>query len=128
MLKTTAVGNLVRDAELVSTNIDNVMTPRCRFTIAVNKQSRTGNNRTIFVDCTAWREYAVKIAPWLKKGRKILVMGETEIHQFPKRDGTVQANLQLTDVEVEYLDPKPTEKPVERPPEELPNEFDDSPF
>ena len=107
MFTTFAIGNIVRDAELKEVNVENVPTPRCRFTIAINETKRSGKTATTFVECVAWREYAKKIAPWLLKGRQVHVEGKICINQYADTNNIIRTKLQMNDVEVTLLGQKP---------------------
>ena len=103
----TIIGNVVRDAELKTVDVEGVPTPRCRFSVAVNETRGNGEDIVTYFDVTAWREYATKIAPWVLKGRLVYVKGAVRLNQYIS-NGAVRSSLQIHDPKVIWLDKKPT--------------------
>lgn len=101
------IGNVVRDAELKTVDVDGVATPRCRFSVAVNETRANGEPITTYFDVTAWREYAVKIAPWVLKGRQVFVTGSVRLNQYIDTAKRVQSHLQIHYPTVTLLGKKP---------------------
>lgn len=115
------IGNVTKDAELKTVDVNGVQTPRCQFSVAVNKTR--GEKKTVtYFDVTAWREYATKIAPWVKKGRQVHVSGEVGLNQYIS-SGTMRSSLQIYNPTVILLGKKPeveTGTVVELDEDELP--------
>ena len=103
----TIIGNVVRDAELKTVDVEGVPTPRCRFSVAVNETRGNGEDIVTYFDVTAWREHATKIAPWVLKGRLVYVKGAVRLNQYIS-NGVVRSSLQVHDPKVIWLDKKPT--------------------
>ncbi len=102
------IGNLTRDAELRYTPQGTAVT---RFGLAVNEtfQSRgQEQEKTHFVDVTAWRELA-EWAGELKKGEPLLVLGRLVNDSWTAQDGTRRF---VTRVEAKRLE-KLTRAPAE---------------
>lgn len=100
------IGNVTRDAELKTVDVNGVPTPRCRFSVAVNESRANNGEITTYFDVTAWREYAVKIAPWVLKGRKVYVTGSIRLNQYIS-GGAARSSLQIYNPTVILLDGKP---------------------
>ena len=113
------IGNVVRDAELKDVEVNGTPTPRCRFSIAVNETKRNGEKIVTYFEVTAWREYATKIAPWIKQGRQVHVEGNFRLNQYTK-DGSVKTVLQIANPTVTLLGKKPEV--------EVSDEVDELPF
>ena len=116
MNKLTIIGNLTRDPELRTTTTGvNV----CTFNVAVNRR-KTQNNQNPeadFFKVTAWRERGELCAKFLRKGRKVCVIGPVSVSTYTGNDGTTRANLEVTADEVEFLSPRvsdPEEAPAPR--------------
>jgi len=105
--KCSIIGNVVRDAELKTVEIEGVATPRCRFSVAVNENRANGDPITTYFEITAWRDYATKIAPWILKGRQVYVTGHVRLNQYIDSNRTVRTSLQLHSPEVILLGKKP---------------------
>ena len=73
MQRFTAIGNVVRDAELRYTPSGIAVT---RFSIAVNEKRKDTDDHTEFIKCTAWRRLAEVCGEYLKKGKQVYVEGK----------------------------------------------------
>lgn len=120
----TIIGNVVRDAELKTVNIEGNPTPRCTFSVAVNENRGNGDPIVTYFNVTAWREYATKIAPWVLKGRLVYVKGAVRLNQYVS-NGTVRSSMQIHDPKVIWLDKKPS---VSMDNYEIVDEDDELPF
>ena len=101
MNKLTIVGNLTRDPELRTTTTGLSV---CSFTVAVNRRKQQGQQQEAdFFRVTAWRELGENCAKWLRKGRKVLVMGPVSVSTYQGNDGAMRANLEVTAQDVEFL-------------------------
>ena len=101
MNKLTIVGNLTRDPELRTTTTGLSV---CSFTVAVNRRRQQGQKQEAdFFRVTAWRELGENCAKWLRKGRKVLVMGPVSVSTYQGNDGAMRANLEVTAQDVEFL-------------------------
>lgn len=94
----TIIGNLVRDPETGNTQSG---VNWCTFTVAVNRRGQ--NAEAIFVRVTAWRALAETCGKYLKKGRKVCVVGESDAHGWIGQNGEPRAQIELTAREVEFL-------------------------
>lgn len=102
MNKLTIIGNLTRDPELRTTASGvNV----CSFTVAVNRRRTQQNNdpEADYFRVSAWRERGEICAKYLKKGRKVCVIGPVSVQTYETQDGTTRASLVVTADEVEFL-------------------------
>ena len=100
------IGNVVRDAELKTVDVEGVPTPRCRFSVAVNETRANGEDIVTYFDVTAWREYATKIAPWILKGRQVDVEGAVRLNQYIA-NGAMRSSMQIHNPTVTLLGKKP---------------------
>lgn len=94
----TIIGNLVRDPETGTTQGG---VNWCTFTVAVNKRGK--QDEAVFIRVTAWRALADSCGKWLKKGRKVCVVGESDAHGWIGQDGAPRAQVELTARDVEFL-------------------------
>lgn len=101
------IGNVVRDAELKTVNVEGTPTPRCRFSVAVNETRNNGEPIVTYFDVTAWREYATRIAPWVLKGRQVHVSGHVRLNQYIDTAHKIQTHLQIHNPTVILLGKKP---------------------
>ncbi len=102
----TIVGNVGRDPEFKYTPQGIAV---CDFSVAVNKRTGKGEDRkekTTWFRVTAWRERAEFASKYIKKGGRLLVVGEVEAHAYTDKDGQAQATLELTAANIQLLDSK----------------------
>jgi single stranded DNA-binding protein len=104
--KCEIIGNVTKDAELKNVTVNGVDTPRCTFSVAVNETRSNGEDITTYFNVTAWREYAVKIAPYVLKGRQVFVSGSVRLNQYAT-NGVVRSSLQIHNPVVILLGRKP---------------------
>ena len=93
----TIVGNLTADPELRFTQGGAAVVS---FTVAstprtFDKQSNSWKDGdTLFLRCTAWREYAENIADSLSKGMRVVVLGRLVQRSYEK-DGQTRTSYEL---------------------------------
>ena len=98
------VGNVGRDAELKYTPQGVAV---CDFSVAVNKVTGKGENRkekTTWFKVTVWRERAETASQYIKKGMKIMVIGEVDARAYTDKNGQAVASLDLTANDFKFLD------------------------
>ena len=95
------IGNLTHDPE-TGTTVNGVNW--CRFKVAVRKKyKRDGGPDADFIWVTAWRGLGDTCAKYLKKGRKVCVVGVPQASGWIGQDGQVKTQLELTADDVEFL-------------------------
>lgn len=98
------VGNVGKDAELRYTPQGVAV---CDFSVAVNKVSGKGESRkekTTWFKVTVWRERAETASQYIKKGMKIMVIGEVDARAYTDKNGAAVASLDLTANDFKFLD------------------------
>ena len=98
------VGNVGRDPEMRYTAQGVAV---CDFSVAVNKVTGKGENRkeeTTWFKVTVWRERAETASQYIKKGMKILVVGEVKASAYTNKQGQPMASLELTANDFKFLD------------------------
>ncbi|MEP7286312.1 MAG: single-stranded DNA-binding protein [Chloroflexota bacterium] len=105
--QTIIVGNVGRDAELRYTPQGLAVAD---FSVAVSKVTGKGESRkekTTWFKVTVWRDRAEVAAQYIKKGMKIMVIGEIDASAYiGKQDGKAMASLELTANDFHFLDSK----------------------
>lgn len=112
MNQLTIIGNLVREPELSETAGGTAV---CRMTVAVNRSH--GAEGTDFFNVTAWRGLAETCAKYLRKGKKVCVVGSIQFRNYEDREGIKRTAADVMAQEIEFLSPATVEaeKPVSRP-------------
>lgn len=115
MNKCFIIGNLTADPTTATTPSGVSL---CRFTIAVNRKAKEGQNAEAdFFNITAWRQLGEICSKYLAKGRKVAVIGSVSAHAYTRQNGEAVAQLDVTAEDVEFLTPKQetTQKAQEAP-------------
>lgn len=103
-------GNVVADAEYKDVSVGGTPTPRCRFSVAVNEKKSNGEKIVNYFEVTLWRDYATTMAPWIKKGRKVNVVGNIRLNKYTTNNKEERSELQIANATVELVDKKPSEE------------------
>ena len=75
-------GRLTSDPELKNTSS---ATEYCDFTVAVDRYAgKDKEKETDFIPCRAWRQTAVFVQQYFKKGQEIIVGGEIRFDKYEK--------------------------------------------
>ena len=91
----TIMGRLTRDPELRRTGTGVAV---AGFTIAVDRDftdKQSGEKKTDFIDCVAWRQTGEFIAKYFTKGRMIVVDGRLEIREWTDKEGNKRRNAEV---------------------------------
>ena len=116
-----ACGRVTNDLELKMGKKDLYV----RFSVAVN----TGHGETrhtVFLECWAFGDMAARLTKGkVGKGAAISVVGETDLVEVKRKDGTKDKVLKLIVSSWEY---PPTAKPKSEPEPKQPSKFEDKPI
>ncbi len=102
MNKITVIGNLTRDPEMRTTDGG---VNCCNFTLAVKKRHpKEGEPDADFMKVAAWRALGDTCGKYLRKGRKVCVIGEAKAGCWMSRDGSgPRSQIEITAEDVEFL-------------------------
>ena len=96
------IGRLARDPELSYTA--NTQTAMCRFTIAVDRPRRQGEDQGAdFIRITVWGRQAETCDRYLSKGRQVAVMGRIQTGSYKNREGVTVYTTDVVADRVEFL-------------------------
>ena len=84
MNSVSLMGRLTADPELKTTQNG---ISYCRFTVAVNRYSKDGEDTAYFISCVAWRSTAEFICKYFLKGNKIALIGSIQTGSYTDKDG-----------------------------------------
>lgn len=121
-------GRLTKDVEVRTTNSGVSVV---NFTIAWNRKINEENEKTLFMDCEAWRGTADLINKYFKKGNEIIVEGElyTNTYQTDAGENRHTTRLNVTQVHFTYGNKKPEESNSNEVPKQFtPVNDDNLPF
>jgi single-strand DNA-binding protein len=98
------MGNLTRDPELRQTpNGQNVVS----FSLALNRSYKDSSGEwqeaTDYIDCVAWAALAERVAQYLSKGRRCMVVGRLQSRSW-EQDGQKRSKVEVLANDVTFLD------------------------
>lgn len=102
MNKLIISGRLVKDAEL--SYIPNTGTPKMVYTLVVERsyQKDKNNKKVDFINCEAIGKHCENLAPYVTKGKLVLVEGELNIDRYDK-DGETRSYTKVKVDKLEFL-------------------------
>lgn len=105
MNQVALIGRIVADANLYY--VGESETPLARFRIAVKRRYRNGDNndQADFFTVKIWGDAAERLAPYLKKGRRVAVNGELRTSTYETQDGDTRTAVEIISNVTEFLDP-----------------------
>ena len=107
MNKQMIIGNLTRDPERRTTR-DGIN--YAVFTVAVNRRrQQEGQPEADFFRVTAWRALGETCAQYLRKGKKVCVIGPSGVSVWTGDDGQARAQIEIQADDVEFLSRKDAE-------------------
>ena len=98
-MKITVKGNIGADAVLRTVGEGDAAMSVCDFTIAEDKKKADGSEYTVWTKVTLWRKRAEGLAPYLKKGRYVMVTGDGEAETYVSGGNTVKARVHIKSVD-----------------------------
>lgn len=100
----TLMGNLTRDPDLRQTPTGQNVTS---FSLALNRSYKDASGEwkevTDFVDIVCWGPLAERVAQYLSKGRRCLVQGRLQSHNW-EQDGAKRSKVEVLANDVTFLD------------------------
>lgn len=99
------MGRLVADPELKSTGNG---VEYCNFTVAVDRRfNKQGEERQAdFIDCIAWRQSAVFVEKYFRKGTMIAVQGSIQTDMYEDKDGNKRKSVKIVADNVSFCGSK----------------------
>jgi single-strand DNA-binding protein len=101
------VGNVGRDPEFKYLETSGIAV--CSFSVAVSKVKGRGDQRTektTWFRVTIWRERAETASQLIKKGQRVLIVGEVSASAYVAQDGKPTASLEITASDFRLLSAK----------------------
>lgn len=117
------VGRLTRDCELKATTGG---TSVCRFSVAVNRRKKTGENwvdEVNYFDVVLWGKSAESLRSYLTKGRQVSIEGELRQNRW-EQDGQARSKVEVYANNVQLLSNPGA--PGEGAPKDFQNSLSDS--
>ena len=100
------MGRLTRDPELRHTQSGTAV---ASFTVAVDrdfKDKETGERKTDFIDCVAWRSTGEFVSKYFAKGRMAVVEGRLQIRDWTDKEGGKRRSAEIIADNIYFGDSK----------------------
>jgi single-strand DNA-binding protein len=103
MNKVELVGRLTKDPEIKLTSNQ---TQFCNFTIAVDRRfkDQNGQRQADFINCVAWRQTAVFIQKYFRKGNRIGLVGSIQTRSYDDQNGQKKFITEVVIDEAEFVE------------------------
>ena len=101
------MGRLTRDPELRHTQAGTAV---ASFTVAVDrdfKDKETGERKTDFIDCVAWRSTGEFVSKYFAKGRMAVVEGRLQLRAWQDKERNRRVSTEILVSNVYFGDSKP---------------------
>lgn len=103
MNKVVLVGRLTKDPEIKLTSNQ---TQFCNFTLAIDRKFKdaNGQRQADFISCVAWKQTAVFIQKYFKKGNRIGVAGSIQTRSYDDQNGQKHFVTEVVIDEAEFVE------------------------
>ena len=103
MNKVELVGRLTKDPEVKLTSNQ---TQFCNFTVAVDRRFKdaNGQRQADFINCVAWRQTAVFIQKYFRKGNRIGLVGSIQTRSYDDQSGQKKFITEVVVDEAEFVE------------------------
>lgn len=96
------VGNTGKDAEIQYTPTGVAV---CKFSIAESRyQGKDKDAKTVWYNCVVWREKTEIASQYIRKGKRLMVIGQIDVNAYINKQGQASASLELTVSEFKLLE------------------------
>lgn len=97
-------GRLTSDIELKQTQSGLSV---CSFSLAVNRKgAKDQEQKTDFIDCTAWRQTAEFLSRYFRKGSSLCVVGNLQKSEWTDQNGQKRYKVEVVVDEAMFVDSK----------------------
>lgn len=107
MNKVELIGRITKDPEIKLTSNQ---TQFCQFTVAVDRRfkDQNGQRQADFINCIAWKNTAVFIQKYFRKGNRIGLAGSIQTRNYEDQNGQKHFITEVVVDEVEFVESQNT--------------------
>ena len=108
MNKVELIGRLTKEPEI---RLTSNQTQFCNFTIAVDRRFKdaNGQRQADFINCVAWKNTAVFIQKYFRKGNRIGLTGSIQTRSFDDQNGQKRFVTEVIVDEAEFVESQPSQ-------------------
>lgn len=103
MNKVELIGRLTKEPEIkMTTN----QTQYCQFALAVDRRFKDANGQRTadFINCVAWKQTAVFIQKYFRKGNRLAVIGSIQTRNYDDKNGQKHFVTEVLVDEAEFVE------------------------
>lgn len=114
MNKVELIGRLTKEPEIKLTQNQ---TQYCQFTLAVDRRFKdaNGQRQADFINCVAWKQTAVFIQQYFRKGNRIGVIGSIQTRSYDDKNGQKVYVTEVIVNEAEFVESQSTQASAPAP-------------
>ena len=103
MNKVELIGRLTKEPEIKMTSNQ---TQFCNFTLAVDRRFKdaNGQRQADFINCVAWKQTAVFVQKYFRKGNRIGVIGSIQTRSYDDQNGQKHFVTEVLVDEAEFVE------------------------
>ena len=103
MNKVELIGRLTKDVEIKTTQNQ---TQYAQFTLAVDRRFKdaNGQRQADFIQCVAWKQTAVFIQKYFRKGNRLAVIGSIQTRNYDDKNGQKVYVTEVVVDEAEFVE------------------------
>ena len=111
MNKVELIGRLTKDVEIKTTQNQTQYT---QFTLAVDRRFKdaNGQRQADFIQCVAWKQTAVFIQKYFRKGNRLAVIGSIQTRSYDDKNGQKVYVTEVVVDEAEFVESQSTQASV----------------
>ena len=103
MNKVELIGRLTKDVEIKTTQNQ---TQYAQFTLAVDRRFKdaNGQRQADFIQCVAWKQTAIFIQKYFRKGNRLAVIGSIQTRNYDDKNGQKVYVTEVVVDEAEFVE------------------------
>lgn len=129
MNKVELIGRLTKDVEIKTTQNQTQYT---QFTLAVDRRYKdaNGQRQADFIQCVAWKQTAVFIQKYFRKGNRLAVIGSIQTRSYDDKNGQKVCVTEVVVDEAEFVESQSAQAsaPAPQEPAQAPEPVGQLPF
>lgn len=119
------MGRLTKDPELRTTQSGIAV---ASFTLAVDRDFKSEEQSTDFINLVAWRQTAEFVSKWFRKGQLAAVTGRIQTRQYTDKQGNNRTAFEVVADHAYFAESKKTTTQSDEPFPEITDDDSDLPF
>ncbi|MFW5807436.1 MAG: single-stranded DNA-binding protein [Spirochaetota bacterium] len=86
----------------------------CNFSLSVTHKSDSEENQVSFIDVETWDQIALACSERVRKGKRLMVMGNLRQDRWQAQDGTQRSRVKIVGNQIRYLMARKDEEALQK--------------